>query len=45
MPELRVGVLAIQGGFEAHVRMLSELGADVQRGQGRRPTWRVWMDW
>lgn len=27
MPELRVGVLAIQGGFEAHVLMLRELGA------------------
>ena len=29
MPELRIGVLAIQGGFEAHVRMLRELGADA----------------
>ncbi len=28
MPELRIGVLAIQGGFEAHVRMLRGLGAD-----------------
>jgi pyridoxal 5'-phosphate synthase pdxT subunit len=27
VPELRVGVLALQGGFEAHVRMLRELGA------------------
>ncbi len=27
MPRLRIGVLAIQGGFEAHVRMLSGLGA------------------
>ncbi len=30
MPELRIGVLAIQGGFEAHVRMLRELGAEVR---------------
>jgi 5'-phosphate synthase pdxT subunit len=30
VPELRVGVLAVQGGFEAHVRMLRELGADVR---------------
>ncbi len=29
MPELRIGVLAIQGGFEAHVRMLAGLGAAV----------------
>jgi pyridoxal 5'-phosphate synthase pdxT subunit len=29
VPELRVGVLAIQGGFEAHLRMLRELGAEV----------------
>lgn len=29
MPELRIGVLAIQGGFEAHARMLSGLGAAV----------------
>ena len=29
MPELRVGVLAIQGGFEAHVEMLRQLGADA----------------
>jgi 5'-phosphate synthase pdxT subunit len=29
VPELRIGVLAIQGGFEAHVRMLRELGADA----------------
>ncbi len=27
--ELRIGVLAIQGGFEAHVRMLRGLGADA----------------
>jgi 5'-phosphate synthase pdxT subunit len=26
-PELRIGVLAVQGGFEAHVRMLRALGA------------------
>ena len=29
MPELRIGVLAIQGGFEAHVTMLRQLGADA----------------
>lgn len=29
MPELRVGVLAIQGGFEAHLEMLRELGAEA----------------
>ncbi len=35
-PELRIGVLAVQGGFEAHVRMLHALGADVR--EVRRPT-------
>lgn len=30
MPELRVGVLAIQGGFEAHVEMLRKLGAEAR---------------
>jgi 5'-phosphate synthase pdxT subunit len=30
VPELRVGVLAIQGGFEAHVEMLRQLGADAR---------------
>lgn len=30
MPELRIGVLAVQGGFEAHLKMLRELGADVR---------------
>jgi 5'-phosphate synthase pdxT subunit len=30
VPELRIGVLAIQGGFEAHLRMLGELGADAR---------------
>lgn len=29
MPDLRIGVLAIQGGFEAHVEMLRELGAET----------------
>lgn len=29
VPELRVGVLAIQGGFEAHGAMLRELGAEA----------------
>jgi pyridoxal 5'-phosphate synthase pdxT subunit len=28
-PELRVGVLAIQGGFEAHARILRQLGAET----------------
>ncbi len=30
MPELLLGVLAIQGGFEAHLRMLRSLGAEVR---------------
>ena len=30
MPAPRVGVLALQGDFEAHARMLRELGADVR---------------
>ncbi|MFI5025572.1 MAG: pyridoxal 5'-phosphate synthase glutaminase subunit PdxT [Solirubrobacterales bacterium] len=30
MPDLRVGVLAIQGGFEAHVEMLRQLGAETR---------------
>lgn len=29
-PELRIGVLALQGGFEAHLRMLRRLGADAR---------------
>jgi pyridoxal 5'-phosphate synthase pdxT subunit len=29
-PELRIGVLAVQGGFEAHVQMLRGLGAKVR---------------
>ena len=29
MPELRIGVLAIQGGFEAHLEVLRRLGAEV----------------
>jgi 5'-phosphate synthase pdxT subunit len=29
-PELRIGVLAVQGGFEAHLRMLRGLGAEVR---------------
>ena len=33
MPELQIGVLAIQGGFEAHLRMLSELGADAREAR------------
>lgn len=34
MPELRIGVLAIQGGFEAHLSMLRELGAVVSEVRG-----------
>jgi 5'-phosphate synthase pdxT subunit len=30
VPELRLGVLAIQGGFEAHLAILRELGAEVR---------------
>jgi 5'-phosphate synthase pdxT subunit len=30
VPELRLGVLAIQGGFEAHREVLRELGAEVR---------------
>jgi 5'-phosphate synthase pdxT subunit len=30
VPELRIGVLAIQGGFEAHEQTLRRLGADVR---------------
>jgi pyridoxal 5'-phosphate synthase pdxT subunit len=33
VPELRLGVLAIQGGFEAHVAMLRELGADAREAR------------
>lgn len=33
MPELRLGVLAIQGGFEAHMAMLRELGADAREAR------------
>jgi pyridoxal 5'-phosphate synthase pdxT subunit len=29
VPELRLGVLALQGGFEAHARILRQLGAEV----------------
>ncbi len=32
--ELRIGVLAIQGGFEAHIRMLRGLGADAREIRG-----------
>ena len=35
MPELRLGVLAIQGGFQAHCEVLRELGAVV--GEVRLP--------
>jgi pyridoxal 5'-phosphate synthase pdxT subunit len=30
VPELRFGVLAVQGGFEAHRRVLEELGGEVR---------------
>jgi pyridoxal 5'-phosphate synthase pdxT subunit len=30
VPELRLGVLAIQGGFEAHCEVLRELGSEVR---------------
>ncbi|MFL5901980.1 MAG: pyridoxal 5'-phosphate synthase glutaminase subunit PdxT [Solirubrobacterales bacterium] len=30
MPELHLGILAIQGGFEAHARVLRELGAGTR---------------
>jgi 5'-phosphate synthase pdxT subunit len=33
VPELRIGVLAIQGGFEAHLQMLRELGADAREAR------------
>jgi len=33
-PELRVGVLALQGGFEAHARILRQLGATVTEVRG-----------
>ncbi|MGE5282692.1 MAG: pyridoxal 5'-phosphate synthase glutaminase subunit PdxT [Chloroflexota bacterium] len=36
MPELRIGVLAIQGGFEAHIEMLRGLGASAS--EVRLPT-------
>ncbi len=34
MPELRLGVLAIQGGFEAHANALRGLGAGVREVRG-----------
>lgn len=33
MPELRIGVLAIQGGFEAHLTRLRELGAETREAK------------
>jgi 5'-phosphate synthase pdxT subunit len=33
VPELRLGVLAIQGGFEAHCEVLRELGAEVSEAR------------
>src|SRR4051794_23316668 len=34
-PDLLIGVLAVQGGFEAHLRMLRQLGAETR--EVRRP--------
>jgi 5'-phosphate synthase pdxT subunit len=34
VPELRIGVLAIQGGFEAHLAMLRGLGAEAVEVRG-----------
>ena len=42
MPELRLGVLAIQGGFEAHAEMLRALGAEV--GEVRLPVDLIGLD-
>ncbi len=42
MPELRLGVLAIQGGFEAHLRMLRGLGAAAR--EVKRPEHLVGLD-
>jgi pyridoxal 5'-phosphate synthase pdxT subunit len=35
VPELRIGVLAIQGGFDAHATMLRGLGAEVREVRSR----------
>jgi pyridoxal 5'-phosphate synthase pdxT subunit len=42
VPELRLGVLAIQGGFEAHAEMLRSLGAEV--GEVRLPVDLIGLD-
>jgi 5'-phosphate synthase pdxT subunit len=42
VPELRLGVLAIQGGFEAHCEVLRELGAEV--AEARLPADLVGLD-
>ncbi len=42
MPELRFGVLAVQGGFEAHRRVLEELGGEVR--EARTPEDLVGLD-
>jgi 5'-phosphate synthase pdxT subunit len=42
VPELRLGVLAIQGGFEAHCEMLRGLGAEVR--EVRRPADLIGLD-
>jgi len=34
VPSLRIGVLAVQGGFEAHLKMLRGLGAEVREVRG-----------
>jgi len=42
VPELRLGVLAIQGGFEAHCEVLRRLGAEV--GEVRLPADLIGLD-
>jgi 5'-phosphate synthase pdxT subunit len=42
VPELAIGVLAIQGGFEAHVAMFRGLGAEAR--EARRPEDLVGLD-
>jgi len=42
VPELRIGVLAIQGGFEAHLRRLHGLGAETR--EARTPVDLVGLD-
>jgi 5'-phosphate synthase pdxT subunit len=42
VPDLRIGVLALQGGFEAHLGMLAGLGADAR--EVRKPEELVGLD-